>query len=214
MKSIRKSKIASALVVITALGVLVATGTAANAATKTITCYKGTAVKKVIGANPKCAAGWTTKKPASKGTSVKTSAISGTYKGKLSLLWSDSDVKATSVTGSGTGNILGLSELTGSGSAAPTDQCTVIFGSGTLSGGGNTLKVSFNPSAKACADDSAAPTTVNISGNALIKGGTGKFAGATGTLKFTGSFGIKTTAAGSGESTSFTLTVSGNINTK
>jgi len=214
MKSNRKSKLATVLVAVTAMSVLVATGGVANAATKSITCYKGTAVKKVTGASPKCAKGWTTKKPVTKATSAKVTAFSGTYKGKLSLLWSDSDVKATSATGTGTGTTLGLSALSGTGSSAPTDQCAAIFGSGVLSGGGNTLNVSFNSSAKACAGDSAAPTTVDISGNAVIKGGTGKFVGATGTLKFIGSFGIKSTAAGSSESTSFTLTVTGNINTK
>lgn len=213
MRSIRKSKVASALVAVTALSVIVATGTVANAATKTITCYKGTAVKKVSGSNPKCAAGWTTKKPAAK-SAAKASAFSGTYTGKIALLWSDSSVKATSVTGTGTGNVLGLTDLSGSGSSAPTDQCAVIFASGVLSGNGNTLKVSFNPSSKGCADDSAAPTNVNISGIALVTGGTGKYVGATGNLKFLGSFGIKSTAAGSSESTSFTLTVSGNVNTK
>ena len=87
-----------------------------------------------------------------------------------------------------------------------------INGSGVLSGGGNTLKVSFDSSAKGCAEDAAAPTVVNISGNALITGGTGKYAGLTGTLKVTGSFAIKSSAAGSSESSALTLTLSGNIN--
>lgn len=222
MKSTKKSKFARALVVVIALSVLTTNGTVANAASKrTITCYKGTAVKKVTAVKPKCAVGWTTKKPAAKPKATTSSkptpatfAFSGTYKGKMAILWSDSDVRATSVTGSGTGNIFGLDELTGSGSSAPADQCAGINGSGVLSGGGNTLKVSFDSSAKGCAEDAAAPTVVNISGNALITGGTGKYAGATGTLKVTGSFAIKSSAAGSSESSALTLTLSGNINTK
>lgn len=221
MRSVKRSKLASALVAVTALSVLMATGTAANAsvktvhaATKTIICYKGTAVKKVTAAKPKCAVGWTTKKPVAKKTALKAHAFSGSYKGTIALLWSDSNVKATSVTGTGTGNILGFTTMTGTGSSSPTDTCAPIFGSGVLSGGGNTLKVTFNPSSKGCADGSAAPTNVNISGTAVITGGTGKYVGATGNLKFLGFFGIKSTSAGTSENTAFNMTVSGSVNTK
>jgi len=250
MKSNRNSKFARALVVVTVLGVLTANGTAANAVVnKTITCYKGTAVKKVTAVTPKCPVGWTLKKTITcyKGTAVKkvvaiapkcpvgwsikkpvvkptvqptvkptsaTVAFSGTYKGKIAVLWSDSGVKASSVTGTGTGTILGLDALTGSGSAAPQNQCDGINGSGVLSGGGNTLKVSFDSSAKGCAADEAAPTVISITGNAVIQGGTGKYAGAAGTLKVTGSFAIKSKDAGFSESSALTLTLSGNINTK
>ena len=210
---------------LTALGLLATNVTVANAATnKTITCYKGTAVKKVSGTAPKCAAGWTTKKPAAKQvvkpsasptkTVGVTVAFSGTYKGKMSLLWSDTGVQASSVTGSGTGANLGLDALSGTGSSSPQNQCDLIDGSGVLSGGGNTLKVTIDSNAKGCAEDGAAPTTVNITGTATISGGTGKYAGATGTLKATGSFAIKSNQAGFGETTSLTLTLVGNINTK
>lgn len=249
MKTSGKSKFARTVIVIIALGALAANGTVANAASKTITCYKGAAVKKVTGTAPKCAVGWTTNKPITcyKGIAVKkvtgtppkcavgwttkkpvvkatvkptvkatsaTVAFSGTYKGKIAVLWSDSGVQATSVTGSGTGTILGLDALTGSGSAAPQNQCDGINGSGVLSGGGNTLKVSFDSSAKGCAADEAAPTVINITGSAVIQGGTGKYAGAAGTLKVTGSFAIKSKDAGFSESSALTLTLSGNINTK
>lgn len=225
MNPITKSRIARIFVVVTALGLLVANTTAANAATKkTITCYKGTAVKKVSAVKPVCAKGWTTKKPVAKPapkpavTPTKASggavAFSGTYKGKMSVLWSDSGVQASSISGSGTGTTLGLESLTGTGSSSPQNQCDSIDGSGVLSGGGNTLKVSFDSNAKGCAADGAAPTTVSVTGTATINGGTGKYAGATGTLKVTGSFAIKSNAAGFGETTALTLTLTGNINTK
>jgi hypothetical protein len=228
MKSSRKSKFARALVVVVALGLLTANSTVANAVIKkTITCYKGTAVKKVIAVKPKCAVGWSIKKPAVKPVvkpkptpkpTVKPTAgvlaFSGTYKGKIAMLWSDSDVQATSVSASGTGNIAGLEALSGTGSSSPASQCDGINGSGIISGGGNSVKVTFDSSAKGCAAESAAPSVVNITGNAVISGGTGKFAGATGTLKVTGSFAIKSTAAGTNESSALTLTLSGNINTK
>ena len=175
MQAIRKSKLAKALVILTALGVMTANVSMANALTttktKTITCYKGTSVKKVKAIAPKCPKGWTTKKPVVKPSAAPTKptatptkstatptkpdvaspiAFNGTYKGKIALIWSDMDVRATSVTGSGTGTIAGLDELNGSGAAAPLSQCDAFEGSGVLSGGGNTLKVTFDSTAKAC----------------------------------------------------------------
>ena len=226
MKSNRKSTLAKALIVATVLGVMIANSTVANAATiKTIVCYKGKLAKKVSAVSSKCPKGYTTKRSVVKATvkptpstSVKptssTVAFSGTYKGKIAVLWSDSDVRATSVTATGTGNNSGLDGLTGSGSAAPQSQCDGFDGSGILSGSGNTLKVTWDPSAKACAADGAAPTSITVTGNATITGGTGKFAGATGTLKATGTFAIKSKDAGFGESAALTLTLTGNIITK
>ena len=48
----------------------------ANAATKSITCYKGIASKIVKAATPKCPTGWTTKKPVVKKTTAPTSSTS------------------------------------------------------------------------------------------------------------------------------------------
>lgn len=220
-----KSKFAGIFVVITALGLLATNATVASAVTKkTITCYKGKVVKKVSAVKPVCAKGWTTKKPVAKpsakpsATPTKSTggvvAFSGTYKGKMSVLWSDSGVQASSITGSGTGTVLGLDALSGSGSSSPQNQCDSINGSGVLSGAGNTLKVSFDSNGKGCAADGAAPTTITITGTASITGGTGKYAGASGSLKVTGSFAIKSNQAGFGETTALTLTLAGNITTK
>lgn len=220
-----KSKFAGIFVVITALGLLATNATVANAVTKkTITCYKGKLVKKVTAVKPVCAKGWTTKKPVVKpvvkpsATPTKATggvvAFSGTYKGKMSVLWADSGVQASSITGTGSGTVFGLDALSGSGSSSPQNQCDSIDGAGVLSGGGNTLKVSFDSNAKGCAADGAAPTTVTITGTASITGGTGKYAGATGTLKVTGSFAIKSNQAGFGETTALVLTLTGNITTK
>lgn len=222
MKTTQKSRLVQTLVALTALTVLVAAAPSANAATKTIRCYKGTVVKKVTAVNPKCPAGYRTTKPVPKPTAsptvkstAATVAFSGTYTGTIGLLWSDSFVQATSVKATGTGNVLGLTDLSGIGSAAPANQCDTFNGSGTLSGGGNTLKVAFDSTAKACAEDADAPTGITFTGNAVINGGTGKFAGATGTLKVTvGSFAIKSTVAGKSEIDAFKMVISGNIITK
>ncbi len=233
MENSNKFKFTKAIVFATAFAFLASSSSIATAASKTIICYKGTASKKVTGPAPKCQVGWSTTKPGAKPASSTTAkptasasptttakasssalAFNGTYTGKISMIWSDSDVRVPSVTGAGTGTVLGLDELTGTGNAAPMGQCDSFDGTGTLSGGGNTLKVTFDSSAKACADEGAAPANVTITGNAIVNGGTGKFAGATGTLKVTGSFSVKSTAAGTNESSTFKITLAGNINTK
>lgn len=215
---------AKTFVIIGALSLVVASTGIANAATKTITCYKGTASKKVTAAAPKCATGWSTTKPkpvATKPAPVKstapaatgsTVAINATYKGKIAMVWTSSDVSAT-VTASGTGTTGGLDSMTGTGSSSPASQCDAIGGSGTLSGSGGTLTIKSD-AGKGCAADAAAPTAVTISGNATITGGTGKYAGASGTLKVTGTFAVNSTEAGSKDSTALTITLTGNIVTK
>ncbi len=219
MRKVHSSRIFKVLAVVSVISVISANGLVANAATKTITCYKGTVVKKVSAANPKCPTGYSTKKPiattpAKSGASATSYQISATYTGKVSLLWSESDVQISSVSAKGTGNNLGLDTLTGNGSAAPSSSCDNPSLVGTLGGGGNTIKITVDSTSKACADSDAAPATVTLSGNAVITGGTGKFAGATGTLKVTGSFKIKSTVAGSSESPALEMTFTGNINTK
>ena len=194
----------------------------AQAATKSINCYKGTTMKVVKAASPKCPTGWTTTKPVVAKTpnapapaaGSKTLTLNATYTGKIAMVWSDSDVQATNVTATGTGTTLGLTQLTGTGSSSPASQCSTISGTGTVSDGTNTLKANFDPAAQGCAKDGAAPTTVTINGNMIITGGTGKYSGATGTLKFTGSFPVNSTAAGTNESGALTLNVSGSFTTK
>lgn len=192
----------------------------ASAATKSITCYKGTQKKVVKAANPKCPAGWSTKKPAaapSKGaTAAAPVAVNATYKGKMSALWSESSIDA-SVTGTSSSNNGGLSDLTGSGSYASQegDKCITLAGEALLKGGSDSLKLEFvTPKSTACGKDADGPTSVEINGLAKITGGTGKYAGATGTLKVDGSFASKHPANGVTEKVDLTLTLSGNIVTK
>lgn len=182
----------------------------AHTATHTLICYRGKLIKRVTAAKPKCPAGWTTKKPARS----KTVAFSGSYTGTMSLLWSASDVKVTTLKGTGKGATLGLTAVSGTGSSSPTSSCDPINGTGTLSGGGSSLRLALLTTSKACATDSAAPTSATVTGSAKVLGGTGKFAGATGTLQVTGSFSIKSTAAGSSESDGFSATLSGKLITK
>ena len=215
MNNSYKSKLLKVVAIVAILGFGVAQSGVANAAAKTITCYKGTASKKVTTA--KCPSGWSTSKPAVKPAAPGSSsaiAFQGNYSGKVSLLWGDGYVQVTSVKATGTGNVGDLSELSGTGSAAPAAQCDSFAGSGTLGTGANTLKVAFDTSAKGCAEDETAPTKITFSGNAVIKSGTGKYANATGTFKVSGSFSIQTSTAGKSETDAFSMTASGSINLK
>ena len=233
MNSIQISKTKKFALLIITLSLVLGTVSTASAATKTITCYKGTIVKKVTATSPKvpkCPTGYTTKKPVVKPTAAATAkpttaatppaaasnkfAFNGTYKGKMSIIWSDYDVRATSVSGDGTGAIFGMDSLSGTGASSPSTQCAGLDGTGVISGGGNSIKVTFDTSAKVCAEDGAAPTTINLTGFAVVNSGTGKFAGATGKLKAVGYFNIKSADAGASESSVLTLTLTGEITTK
>jgi hypothetical protein len=215
----KKIIMAISIIAISSLSSLAFTATA-TAATKSITCYKGTQSKIVKAASPKCPSGWSTKKPAASATAPTKAAtgssvsIDAKYSGTISMLWSDAGVTATGVKATSASNNADLDTLTGSGSSAPQSKCDIILGNGLLSGGGNSIKVTFDSSTKGCAEDEDGPTTVNITGTAIINGGTGKFAGATGTLKVTGSFGMKSHAAGASEKSDLKLSISGNIVTK
>jgi hypothetical protein len=207
------SRKARALVLFTAVSFLFSQAVPANAANTTITCYKGTTVKKVTAAKPKCPTGYTTTKPkaTSKPVAGASIAFAGTYKGKLSIVWGDTYLQVTAVKGEGTGNVLGLTDMSGTGAAAPAGICDTFDAKGSIAGGGNSLNVTFDSTAKGCAEDESAPTTIKITGTATVTGGTGKYAGATGTLKVTGTFSVK---GGSKEDAAFTMDVSGNIKTK
>ena len=214
MKRIQSRK-AKALVLLTVTAFLFANSASANAASKTITCYKGTSVKTVTAASPKCPTGYTTTKPKATTSTAPaaggTVAFNGNYKGTLNIVWGDTYLQVTSVSGKGTGNVLGLTDMSGSGAAAPAGVCDGFDAKGSIGGGGNTLNVTFDTSSKGCAEDESAPTTIKINGSATITGGTGKYAGATGNLKVTAVFSVK---GGAKETDAFTMDVSGNIKTK
>jgi len=210
------------LVALAAISLVLGNASSANAAVKkTITCYKGTVEKKVTAVAPKCPAGYTTIKPVAKpsvtsATKAGSVAFQGTYKGKISILFGDGNlIQVTKVDGTGTGNVSGLTGMSGSASAVPAGLCDGFDGKGVISGGGNSLSLTFDSSSQGCADSDSAPATITIKGSAKITGGTGKYAGASGTLIVKGTFDINSKGiVNSSESTSFTLDLSGNIATK
>jgi len=147
---------------------------------------------------------------------TKKVAFKGSFSGTIALLWSSTGVQATAVTGHGTGTLLGAAAMKGSGAGTAASTCNPFSGTGSLTGAGSKLMVKVVTSSKttACAANSAAPTPVLVNGVATVTGGTGKYKGATGTLKFKGSFSIQSTTAGSNESDSFTATLTGTLTVK
>lgn len=152
---------------------------------------------------------------------VKKVAFKSTIKGTLSILWSDSSVKASSVTGTGPATLLGSAKLTGSGMApfSGQSQCEPISGKGVLTGAGSKLMLSVAASSsqagQACGADQSAPTVVTVSkGVAKVTGGTGKYKGVTGTLTYKAVFQIQSTTSGSSETDSFTATLTGTLSVK
>lgn len=223
--TLRTSKFMRILGVFAALSLIAGNTTVANAATKTITCYKGTVVKKVTAAAPKCPAGYTTTKPVVKSTAKPSAtaatkagsvAFQGTYKGKISILFGDANlIQVTKVDGTGTGNVNGLTDMSGTASAVPANLCDGFDGKGVIGGGGNTVNLVFDSNAQGCADSDSAPASITIKGSAKITGGTGKYAGASGTLTVKGTFNINSKGiVNTTESTSFSMDLSGNIVTK
>ena len=192
----------------------------ASAANKTITCYKGTTVKKVTAANPKCPAGFSTTKPKAAASTAATTKgavvkIDATYKGTITMVWGEADVTVTNVTATGSGTTGGLDKLSGMGAAAPAEQCTPFDGEGTLGSGADTLKVKYADGAMACSADADAPTVVTIKkGPLTIISGTGKYAGATGSLTLTGTWKIDSASKGTKPATAVTLNLVGSITTK
>ncbi len=143
-------------------------------------------------------------------------AFKGTYKGTIAMLWSSTGVKATAVTGTGSATYLGASKLSGTGSAPASNTCDPLTGTGTLIGAGSklVLRIIAPATSQACAAGQAAPTSVSVKGIAKVLSGTGKYKGVTGTLKFTGSFSIKSTTAGSSETDAFSAALNGVLSIK
>ena len=125
---------------------------------------------------------------------AKSHAFNATYTGTAT-----GHVSGTSASGSATatgrGRLIGASTLRGSGHGVFTSQTCVEFsGKAVLKGAPGAIRLTVR-GARACAA-AAMSTIVSFSGTASVSGGTSTFAGARGTLTFTGTF-----AQGSGKLT-------------
>lgn len=116
-----------------------------------------------------------------------TVAFVGTYSGKATTKVTGQTV-AISAHGTGKGTLVGASKLSGQGKGdASNPPCVPFSGPGTISGARGKLTFSVQPTSRGCAaqDDQK---QVSVSGKLKVAGGSGKFAKAHGTLKFTGQY--------------------------
>ena len=117
---------------------------------------------------------------------AKSHAFTASYTGHGS-----GEVSGTSASGSATatgrGTIIGRGTLTGSASGVFTSQTCVVFsGTAVLQGRAGSIRLAAR-GARACAGSTDA-NNVAFSGSAHVTGGTSTFAGAHGTLSFTGTY--------------------------
>jgi hypothetical protein len=91
--------------------------------------------------------------------------------------------------GKGTGTLIGKSTLTGVVKATTANPpCSPLNGPGTLTGAKGKLRVTLLSTSRGCAASEDDQNNISFSGSARVNGGTGKFRGAKGTLRFTGHY--------------------------
>lgn len=126
---------------------------------------------------------------AAAGTSLKPKPVPFTakYSGTASAQVTD-QVADISATGKGTGTILGAATITGQGKGdASAQPCVPFTGPGSMVGTkGTKLLFTVIAGSQGCGDEGG--HVFSVSGKAKVTGGSGKFAKARGTLKFTGVF--------------------------
>jgi hypothetical protein len=117
----------------------------------------------------------------------KTVAFTASYSGKAVVRITGSNADIASATATGTGTLVGKSTLSGKGAGVGADPCGTFGGPGSITGTGGKLNFVIAPTGgSACGDESG--QTFSLVGRATVKGGTGKYAKAKGSFKFTGTF--------------------------
>lgn len=161
-----------------------------------------------------------THRPFEHASVVKTKKLnfSANYSGTVKILWTSTGANGT-MSAKGKGTTLGAGSLVATGatkSFSTSSSSDPLSGTATLKGPGGTLSISaLNVSAattSSAAPTSTAPDPVVISGTVKVTKGTGKFAGATGTLNVHASFTVNTTTGN--ETQSFSATLKGSLRVK
>ena len=152
---------------------------------------------------------------------VKKVAFKGSYNGSLTFLLTSvastsTSASVTSVSGKGTSTDLGSTTLTGTGTVPATAASAGFHftGNGKLSGAGGTLTLKILSKNSSGAAPENAAGTVSLTGTATVVSGTGKLKGATGSLKFSGSFAISNDGVSGSQSPAFTSKLSGTLTIK
>jgi hypothetical protein len=150
---------------------------------------------------------------ANAGGKGKVISFSGHYSGATSLLINNGVATISTVHGKGSGTLVGTSTVAGSGAASASAQCDPFEVAGAITGKQAKINLTILKStSQGCSSGQSGPVTVTISGTAKATGGTGKAAGASGVLKFTGSVNLKDTSGS--QSGTFTVTFSGKLAVK
>jgi hypothetical protein len=138
---------------------------------------------------------------------AKVVAFTGRYKGDASLLINNGAVTISSVTGKGTGTLVGPSTIIGKGSSSSTAQCDPFTGTGSITGASAKLSLHVVESkSTGCSSGESGPVTVTFSGLAVVTGGSAKASGASGSLKFNGTLKLGGTSGSQNGSYSVVLT--------
>lgn len=117
-----------------------------------------------------------------------TSSVSGKYSGKVTEKVSGQNVSAA-VKGSGSATLLGKGGISGTVAGTTANPpCTPLSGPGVISGTGGTMKITVASTSRACAAGEDDQDNISFNGKAAVKGGTGKFKKAKGTLTFSGHY--------------------------
>jgi hypothetical protein len=118
----------------------------------------------------------------------KTVAFKGSYAGLVTEKVNGTDVTALTK-GTGIGNVIGKSNLTGTVTASTANPpCSPIAGSGWLTGAKGKLKVTVLPTSRGCAASEQDQTHITVSGTVKVTGGTLLFRKAKATIHFSGAY--------------------------
>jgi hypothetical protein len=143
----------------------------------------------------------------------KAVSFSGHYKGNAALLIDNGAVTISSVTGKGTGTLVGASTISGKGTSSSSAQCDPFTGTGTIAGAAAKLSLKVVESkSSGCSSGESGPVTVTFTGLAQVTGGTAKAKGASGSLKFNGS--LKLGGTSGSQNGSYTVVLTGKLTLK
>ena len=131
--------------------------------------------------------------PALAGGGSANVAFRANFAGKAVVQITGSHADITSARATGRGVPIGRATLFGKGAGNNADPCPLFGGPGTITTAKGKLKFVVAPTAgSACTDEEA--QVFSLSGRAKFKGGTGKYARAKGSFRFTGSYTRRTGA--------------------
>jgi hypothetical protein len=143
----------------------------------------------------------------------KVVTFSGHYKGDASLLINNGAVTISSVTGQGSGTLVGTSKISGKGSSSSSAQCDPFTGTGSITGAAAKLNLRVVESkSSGCSSGESGPVTVSFTGLAVVTGGAGKASGLGGNLKFNGT--LKLGGTSGSQNGSYTVALSGKLAVK